>query len=86
MSVSHSPVNEFSHIPLILDNRVRLYQMSLKPVDDSEKLVVFHDFTLLDVLDAIFDDISFLRAGERESFLDGMRERIEGVKELYNVR
>lgn len=84
MSLSYSPVNEFSHVPIVLDKQVLLYNLWEHPVKESEKLVAIHEFTLLEVLDCVFDDISFIGLDEREPFIQDMLERIEVVEEFYN--
>jgi hypothetical protein len=66
---------ELAHLPVKLNNQCHLY--------DNKKLVFSgqKDFTLLEVLDAIYWDISFMGGPEDNSdFLEEMKDRVESIE------
>jgi hypothetical protein len=66
---------ELAHLPVKLNNQCHLY--------DNKKLAFSgqKDFTLLEVLDAIYWDISFMGGPEDNSdFLEEMKDRVESIE------
>jgi len=83
-SLSASPLNEYAHLKVKLNKQVKLYssvdlsKKYKKPevILDSEK-----DFTLLDILDAIYWDISYYGPPEsRDLFMDELTEKWNNIK------
>lgn len=54
-AVSYSPLNQFAHLKVVLVDKQEVYRHGSK----TPAFEGVNTFTLLDVLDAIFDDISF---------------------------
>lgn len=85
-SVSYSPIYEFADTPVVLKTEFDVYE----PFDPSRHnkdnrpqkiLESKRDFTLLQVLDAIYWDISFVGGPEQNAaFLESMRERVDEIK------
>lgn len=75
-SVSLSPMNELAHLPIRLRDRAKLLRNMTEPVGDWPCT-----FTLLDVLDAVYDDISFHGGPkQREDFGSELRARVAEVE------
>jgi len=74
-SVSYSPIYELAHFPVVLNEDVSFY--------DKDKLLCSgkKHFTLLEVLDAIYWDISFMGGPEDNAeFLEEMNDRVESIE------
>jgi hypothetical protein len=80
-SVSYSPMWELANLPVKLNTEVSIYDPKMR--DGKAKLIFMgeRDFTLLDVLDAIYDDISFMGGpADNAAFLEEMKETTEKIK------
>lgn len=74
-SVSYTPVNELVHLPVKLNKVVNL--------EDGSSF--YHEYTLLDILDAIYWDISFAGGPEEnKAFLEECQDRMEEIADLYH--
>ena len=80
-SVSASPINQFAHLKLTLNTDVNVYRLKRYPKTDNIKILSSEcEFSLLDILDAIYFDISFHGPpSQRDEFIDEMRGRIEEI-------
>jgi hypothetical protein len=80
-SVSASPINEFAHLKLILKTDIDVYRIKRHPKPENIKLLSSEcEFSLLDILDAIYFDISFHGPpDQRNEFIDGLREQMEEI-------
>jgi hypothetical protein len=77
-STSASPINEYCNIPVRLNNAVTIFKGYKREVIWQGQ----YNYTVLDVLDAIYDDISFYGGPEdNKAFLEDMKGRMEGVQE-----
>lgn len=82
-SVSYSPVNNLAHLPLRLNEEVKVHRF-LKRSGIDVPLETRRCFSLLDVLDAILFDISFVGGPEdKVEFLEGIREKVDGIREEF---
>src|SRR5262252_1278049 len=78
-SVSYSPMWELAHLPEKLNTTVEIY----RPHTGPPKLLFVgeRDFSLLDILDAIYDDISFMGGpADNAAFLEEMKDTTEKIK------
>lgn len=77
-SMSYSPLNEFANFPLKLNTSVTVFKgYEGKVVWQGE-----YNFSVLDVLHAIYDDISFVGGIEdKEEFLEDMHEMMDDIHE-----
>lgn len=76
-SVSYCPMNEIAHLPIVLDEKVEIRKNYKEKV-----LISTMDLSLLDILDAIYWDISFVGGPEqKKDFLEEMRGRLEDLGE-----
>jgi hypothetical protein len=75
-SMSYSPLNEFANLPLKLNTSVTVFKgYEGKVVWQGE-----YRYSVLDVLHAIYDDISFAGGVEdKEDFLDDMKETMKEI-------
>jgi hypothetical protein len=82
-SVSASPLNEFTHLKLVLNTAVDVHRIKRHPKTENIKLLSSEcEFSLLDILDAIYFDISFHGPpSQRDEFIDGLREQVEGIED-----
>lgn len=83
-SVSHCHVGEISYMPVVLNDRVTIRQDHRKP----NRLLKNHEcrceWTLLEILDAIYDDISFDGSpADRDAFMDMLRGRLDDLDSRY---
>lgn len=82
-SVSCSPLNEIAHLEVVLDETQEIYakgeEYNAKPTFVGKNI-----FTLLEVLDAIFDDISFHgpTPEHNAAFLSEMSDTIANLKDM----
>jgi len=81
-SVSYSPMWKLAHLPVKLNTTVDLYEPFNR--NKKEQKLIFHGeriFSLLEVLDAIYDDISFMGGPEDNvAFLEEMKDTMEEIK------
>lgn len=85
-SVSYSPVNEFAHLPLRINPHVEIWDFGNKGRGITNVKARYStkvsSTTLLDILDAVYFDISFMGGPEdNKAFLEDMRGRVEEYKE-----
>lgn len=82
-SVSASPLNTFAHLKLELNTTVDVYRLKRHPKTENIKILASEcAFSLLDVLDAIYFEISFHGPpDQRDEFLDNMRGLAEEARE-----
>lgn len=74
-SVSYSPMSDLAHLPVTLNDRCQILGKNREVLFDGKK-----HFTLLEVLDAIYWDISFMGGPEDNSaFLEEMNDRVESI-------
>lgn len=80
-SVSASPLNTFTHLKLVLNTDVNVYRLKRHPKTENIKILTSEcKFSLLDILDAIYFDISFHGPpDQRDEFIDEMRSRMEEI-------
>lgn len=75
-SVSHCPMNELVHLPVLLDKKITLMRNYKDVLVEST-----HEFTLLDFLDAIYWDISFHGGpADNKKFIEMLTEQVEEIK------
>lgn len=76
-SVSYTPMYELSQLPIKIDTSFKVCTSEIKPK------VIFEgnqEFTLLEFLDAIYDDISFIGGPQdNANFIEEMKERLERI-------
>lgn len=76
-SVSYSPMYELANLPVTLNNKFTIHQIPEKILPQVEYT---RNFTLLDVLDAIYDDISFMGGPQdNKRFLEELNETEESI-------
>lgn len=80
-SVSYCPLYEIAYLPVVLDTTFKIFEESVlksKDLYESTK-----DFTLLDILDAIYWDISFVGGPkQKEEFLDKLNDRLDEIDDI----
>jgi len=86
ISVSYSPMNEIVHYEVKLNPNVSIFKpFDPKNYKQSDERVLIEGetyFTLLEVLNAIYYDISFVGGPEdKEDFLEEMKERVDDIKD-----
>lgn len=75
-SVSCTPLYEIANLPVKLNKEFKVYKDFKDVVLEGE-----HDYTLLEVLDAIYDDISFYGSpAESQQFLEDLKADVEEIK------
>lgn len=80
-AVGYSPTYELAHLPLKLNNEVILYEPWKVGEPPKELLRAIRTFSLLDVLDAIYYDISFMGGPQDNiNFLEKMSEDVDDIK------
>lgn len=83
-SVSYSPMYELADLPVVLKKEFDVYTPwdSSQPKKKPEKILSSkREFTLLEVLDAIYWDISFMGGPEdNKNFIAEMNDRMEEIK------
>lgn len=81
-SVSYCPLWEIAHLPVKLNHECVIYTPWEKGKSPNELLRATGGYlSLLEVLDAIYDDISFVGSpGEKADFIEDIRETTEGIK------
>jgi|SRR5215831_11058778 len=80
-SVSYSPMWELAHLPVKLNPEVLIHDPKMREGKAKLLFVGERDFSLLDVLDAIYDDISFMGGPEdNAAFLEEMKDTTEKIK------
>lgn len=80
-SMSYSPVNEYAHLPLKLDKKIELFEPFQKDKEPNKLFEAEKEFTLLEVLNAIYWDISFMGGPkENKEFLEEMKRRSEEIR------
>lgn len=81
-SVSYSPMNTLAHLPVFLESMVDVQEFNRGRREYDEYFKGFFPFTLLDFLDAIYWDISFVGGPEdNAAFMEDMSERVAEAKE-----
>jgi hypothetical protein len=78
-SVSASPLNQFAHLKLVLNAKVEVYRLKKHPKLKNYKLLTSEcDFSLLDIIDSIYFDISFHGPpDQRDKFVEELKEQVE---------
>lgn len=77
-SVSYTPVYELAHLPVVLNESFALYDKNVHP---KEIFKSTRHFSLLEVLDAIYDDISFVGSPEQnKKFLEELKETVKQIE------
>lgn len=76
-SVSYTPVNELVHLPVMLNKKVKCMRNWTEKLLEGEK-----EFSLLEVLDCIYYDISF-HGGPKDNatFIEELDEQIKDIDE-----
>jgi hypothetical protein len=78
ISYSYTPVNEVAHLPIRLNERFILRENEKVVLDVNQK------FTLIEVLNAIYYDISFHGGPkDRDKFLGEMNEQVKKIKKEF---
>lgn len=79
-SVSYTPVNKMVHLPLVLNTEMEVHEWISDLRESRLHLKCRYPLTLLEVLDAIYWDISFHGGPEdNKAFLEEMKDRMEEV-------
>lgn len=77
-SVSYSPMYDIADYPVMLNTK---FQVRFTPQDEEKVFEGEREFTLLDVLDAIYWDISFVGGpADNAEFLEEMRSRADEIE------
>ena len=90
-SISASPLNQVSHLKVTLKTDIDVYRLKRHPKTENIKILTSEcEFSLLDIIDAIYWDISFHGPpSQRDEFLDGIKEQMEeinlGTAETYPI-
>lgn len=83
-SVSYSPMYELADLPVVLKKEFDVYTPWIPgqtPKKPEKVLTSKREFTLLQVLDAIYWDISFMGGpADNKAFIEDMTERVEEIK------
>lgn len=83
-SVSYTPMYELVDLPVVLKKEFNVYTPwdSNQPKKKSEKILTSkREFSLLEVLDAIYWDISFMGGpADNKAFIEDMSQRVEEIK------
>lgn len=80
-SVSYTPLYNLADIPVTLDKHFKVVSRFKKKTPSKIVLEGTKNFTLLEVLDGIYDDISFMGGpDENIKFLEEMKEDVERIK------
>jgi len=80
-SVSYSPMHTLAHLPIRLNTKFSLYEPWKGKPPQEKMFEAKKDFSLLDVLNGIYWDISFMGGPEEnKEFLEEMRQRVEDIK------
>lgn len=85
ISVSYSPMNEIAHYEVKINPKVTIFEPfdSKKLASAEERTLIEGEtyFTLLEFLNAIYYDISFVGGpDERKAFLEELQERVDDIK------
>jgi hypothetical protein len=90
-SVGLTPVSEYSHLPLVIDEEVEIYKDPIfsrkgRCLENYQVLgKATCTYMLLDILDAIYDDISFYGSpAKRDEQHDELVLRVDEIKELQS--
>lgn len=84
-SVSYTPVNQLIHLPVKLNTSCRVLSQSVRG-PCVELFTATRAYTLLDVLYAIYFDISFVGGPEdNKAFMADMKQRVEMIKDPNNL-
>lgn len=89
-SVSYSPMYELAYLPVVLNTDFVLYGGTTfikgKGARTKTLCQATLNYTLLEVLHAIYDDISFMGGPEdNAAFIEDMKERVDDVKEKLDA-
>ena len=77
-SLSLSPLNTYAHCPVILDQQFITY---FNEQDEYVKERRDTYYTLLDILDCIYNDISFYgNAEDREAFSESLQQQVDDIE------
>jgi len=86
-AIEFTPVNELIHLPVKLDEKVKVLRTDLdtfeatKNIDNEETELGDKAFTLLELLKGIFWEITFLGSPEhRDEEMTSMREAVDDIK------
>jgi hypothetical protein len=78
VSVSHCPVNQIAYVPLRLNEEFKIWD---KPPSNDIILRSKRSYTLLEVLEAIYWDISFDGSpSQRDAFVEELRGMVDEIK------
>jgi len=79
-SVSYTPLNELVHLPLKLDETVEVREFVSDTRENKLHLKCRKPFTLLEILDAVYWDISFHGGPQdNEEFLEELKQRSDEI-------
>lgn len=84
-SISYTPLYEISNLPITINNELKIFNTP------KYELIYTYKYqpTLLEILDAIYWDISFVGGPEeRVEFLEGLKEKVDGLegKEFSDIK
>lgn len=83
-SVSYSPMYDLADLPVVLKKEFDVYTPWVpgqQPKEQEKVLTSKREFTLLEVLDSIYWDISFMGGpADNKAFIEDMNERVEEIK------
>lgn len=85
-SISYSPMYELADVPVKLNKEFKVYEPWDRTKHNGENrqkelLTATREFSLLEVLDAIYWDISFVGGpAENAEFIEGLKEQVEEIK------
>lgn len=79
-SVSYTPMYDLADLPIKLDKKIELFEPYTKNKERNKIFEAEKEFTLQDVLDAIYWDISFMGGPqENKKFIEEMKQRKEDI-------
>jgi len=80
--VSYTPVNELVHLPLSINTEMEVREWVSDLGKNTLHLKCHYPFTLLEIIDAVYWDISFHGGPEdNKAFLEEMHDRMDEIKE-----
>lgn len=79
--VSMTPIGEYAYLPLHLENEITVKEYRTDLHEEKVLLTCHRDMTLLDILDAIYWEISFCGSpAQAAEFREGLMQSVEDIK------
>ena len=84
-SVSYSPMYELAHLPVKLDTDFVIHRKQVSSTGEKILYKANACFSVMEVLDAIYDDISFVGGpDDNKAFIENMKEKIKKYNDNCN--